>query len=131
MGEWRRWSRIDGWSVIARQAKAKLAESGMPDKDRHIADFVQATTGKNSKRALVNMWLRGEREPYLSQFFALCSYLKIDPASALGFTDSGSSEKQRQTAPQVRSLQRFPPMIGRPDKRNKSSAIADRKRRRA
>lgn len=74
----------DYWkTVCAPKLKAKKAELGRGVPEREIAAAVEAATGKPSERSLVNMWLHGEREPFISQFFALCEKLGADPAEVL------------------------------------------------
>ncbi len=51
--------------------------------ETEIAAAVESATGKPSRRGLVNAWLRGDREPFMSQFFALCEKLEIDPQFVL------------------------------------------------
>lgn len=69
--------------VCAPKLKARKDELGRAVPEREIAAAVEAASGKSSERALVSLWLLGEREPYISQFFALCSKLGMDPADVL------------------------------------------------
>jgi hypothetical protein len=48
-----------------------------------IADAVSKASGKPIDRGAVGHWLTGVREPYISQFIALCSKLEIDPMEVL------------------------------------------------
>jgi hypothetical protein len=74
----------DYWRrVCAPKLLAKKKELGRAVPEREIALYVERTTGKPSERSLVWMWLHGEREPFISQFFALCSKLEIDPIEVL------------------------------------------------
>lgn len=81
MADWKKYSRIGRW---AKRAMAAKGSGKNKISDRAIAAFVTAETGKNSERSLINAWMNEEREPYLSQFFALCQYLKLDPGEMLG-----------------------------------------------
>lgn len=75
--------------VCAPKLKARKRELGRKVPERQIAAAVEAATGKPSGRVLVAMWLRGEREPFISQFFALCKEMDMDPIQVLS-----SAEKQ-------------------------------------
>lgn len=63
---------------------ARKRELGRKVPEREIAAYVATQTGKPSERALVGMWLHGEREPFVSQFLALCVKLQINPNEVLG-----------------------------------------------
>ena len=69
--------------VCAPKLKARKATLGRKVPEREIAAAVEAATGKSSQRGLVSLWLLGEREPYISQFFALCIKLGMDPMEVL------------------------------------------------
>lgn len=75
----------DYWRVVCapriRARKQELGGRSLPDSE--IAAAVEAATGKPSDRALVNHWLLGRREPYISQFYALCEKLAVDPLEIL------------------------------------------------
>lgn len=77
--------RRDFWRDVCapklRDQKAKLGGRKLPE--REIADYVEAHSGKRTGRALVQTWLTGRREPYISQFFALCDKLEVDPQVVL------------------------------------------------
>lgn len=74
----------DYWrDVCAPRLLAKKKELGRKLPDREIAAAVEAATGKPSERSLVWMWLHGEREPFVSQFFALCEKLGVQPEAIL------------------------------------------------
>lgn len=74
----------DYWrDVCAPKLKAKKDELGRAMPEREIAAYVETATGKRSTRALVSLWLLGEREPYISQFFALCQKLGVEPDDIL------------------------------------------------
>lgn len=51
--------------------------------EREIAAFVESESGKDTGRALINLFLLGEREPYVSQFIALCTKLELSPLDVL------------------------------------------------
>lgn len=83
----------DYWRrVCAPKLKAKKDELGRSMPEREIAAYVESQTGKHSTRALVSLWLLGEREPYISQFFALCKKLDVPANEVLG---DGVSVSQR------------------------------------
>lgn len=69
--------------VCAPRLRARKLELGREVPEREIAAFVHRRSGKATKRSLVAMWLRGEREPYISQFLALCEKLSLDPFAVL------------------------------------------------
>lgn len=74
----------DHWkNVCAPILMARKKELGRRVPEREIAAAVEAATGKQSERSLVGMWLQGRREPYVSQFIALCEKLELDPAEVL------------------------------------------------
>ena len=64
-----------------RAQKATLGGRKLPE--REIASYVEAHSGKRTGRALVQTWLTGRREPYISQFFALCDKLELEPEEVL------------------------------------------------
>lgn len=49
-----------------------------------IAAEVEAKSGKATTRQLLEMFFRGEREPYISQLVALCSALDMDMMKLIG-----------------------------------------------
>lgn len=51
--------------------------------EREIAAYVEAESGKDTSRGAVNLFLLGEREPYISQFIALCTKLELSPLDVL------------------------------------------------
>ena len=69
--------------VLAPQLKARKDELGRKVPERQIAYEVAQATGQESSRSLLAMWLRGEREPTVSQFVALCRRLMLDPVEVL------------------------------------------------
>lgn len=79
MGDWRTYWR----DVCAPKLKSKKDELGREMPERAIAAAVEAASGKNTSRGLVSLWLLGEREPYISQFYALCDKLGCDPVDVL------------------------------------------------
>ncbi len=54
---------------------------GVPEKQ--IAAYVEAEAGYNTSRELVNAWLSGRNQPYIGQFIALCTIMKVDPTGIL------------------------------------------------
>jgi hypothetical protein len=97
----------DYWrKVCAPKLMAKKKELGRKVPEREIAAYVEANSGKPSERGLVSLWLLGLREPYISQFFALCKKLEMDPHEVLTSTPPPKSPKKalnrvnERTAPQ-------------------------------
>jgi hypothetical protein len=68
---------------ILRAKKDQLKGQGKIASDQALAAAVEDRSGKRSGRALVNHMLNGVREPYFSQFLALCDMLEVEPASVL------------------------------------------------
>ncbi len=73
MGDWRTYWR----QVLAPKLKARKAELGRKVSETSIAYDVSQGTGQDSSRSLLAMWLRGEREPTVSQFMALCERMGL------------------------------------------------------
>lgn len=74
----------DYWRrVCAPKLLARKEELGREMPEREIAAAVETATGKPSGRGLVWSWLHGEREPFISQFFALCDKLGLEPTDVL------------------------------------------------
>jgi hypothetical protein len=69
--------------VAAPKARARKDRLGRAVSNTSIAAAVEASTGKRTSRQLVEAWFAGKREPYISQFFALCKYLELDPGEML------------------------------------------------
>lgn len=79
VAEWRvYWGEVCAPKLLARKEKI-----GRKLPEREIASYVEEKTGKPSGRALVWRWLHGQREPFISQFFALCEKLELDPGEVL------------------------------------------------
>ena len=75
----------DYWKEIgAPKLRARKAEIGRAMANREIAAAVEARSGKGTTRQLVEMFFRGDREPYISQLIALCQVLELDPATVMG-----------------------------------------------
>jgi hypothetical protein len=77
--------------------KRRKDELGRAVPERVIAEHVQHASGKKTKRGLVSLWLLGEREPYISQFFALCEKLDVNPPEILKPPLSGRPPVRRVT----------------------------------
>lgn len=77
-----------------REQKKALEDAGQTITQEELASFVEANTRKRSTRALAGHWISGTREPYISQFIALCTKLRIDPMTVL----SAAPTAQRQPA---------------------------------
>lgn len=78
--------------TCAPKLKARKKSLGREMPERAIAEAVQRATNKKSKRQLVSLWLLGKREPYVSQFFALCHKLGLDPSDVLELQDAERDE---------------------------------------
>jgi hypothetical protein len=79
MRDWRTY-----WAeVLAPTLREKKRELGRALPERTIAFDVAKATGQDSSRSLLAMWFRGEREPTVSQFMALCERIELDPAEVL------------------------------------------------
>ena len=76
----------DYWRLVCapklRRAKGALGEEEPAQAD--LSEAVFEESGKKGKRAAVGHFLTGEREPYFSQFIALCRKLEVDPLEVLG-----------------------------------------------
>lgn len=72
----------DYWRTICARA-LKEARAAVDQTDEEIARYVQAVSGKRTSRPQLNLILSGKREPYISQFIALCSILKLSPGGVL------------------------------------------------
>lgn len=74
----------DYWrNVCAPVVRSKKAEIGRKLTNTDIAAAVEHASGKDTSRQLVEHWFKGFREPYLSQFVALCERLEIEPVTVL------------------------------------------------
>lgn len=74
----------DYWRLIgAPRARERKEELGRAVSNSSIAAAVEAATGKNTSRQLVEAWFTGEREPYVSQLIALGEKLGLDPIALL------------------------------------------------
>jgi transcriptional regulator with XRE-family HTH domain len=69
----------DHWrKVCAPQLKRVKDRLGRGVPEREIAAAVHTASGKGTTRQLVSLWLHGQREPYISQFLALCDKLGVN-----------------------------------------------------
>lgn len=68
---------------LAPVLKRQKDTLGRAVSERQIAHEVALATGQDSSRSLLSMWLRGELEPTVSQFVALCRRLMLDPVEIL------------------------------------------------
>lgn len=91
MGKWGNYWR----DVCAPRLLAKKRELGRGMPEREIAAAVEAATGKPSERSLVWMWLHGEREPFVSQFFALCDKMGVPPNQLLAPMEKSAEVRKR------------------------------------
>lgn len=94
----------DYWrEKCAPKLMAKKKELGRAVPEKEIAVYVELESGKSTTRGLVSLWLLGKREPYISQFFALCKKLDLPPHEVLG---DGASVSKRTPAKQIRDAHR-------------------------
>lgn len=91
MKDWRTYYR----AVVVPKLKARKVELGRAVPERTIAFDVMMATGQDSSRSLLQMWLRGEREPTVSQFMALCDRLDLNPIQIIS---QPARANQRQSA---------------------------------
>lgn len=73
------------WHKRLMQAKKRLDP---PKSDADLTEQFNELVVRKVKRAQFNHFLRGKREPYLSQLFALCEVLDVEPASVLGLNEA-------------------------------------------
>jgi hypothetical protein len=110
----------DYWrEVCAPKLLRRKEELGRKMPEREIAAAVEAATGKPSARGLVWMWLHGEREPFISQFFALCEKLGLDPHQVLR-KDRTSFVGDSELVPEEHSTLKNIPLRKRTTKRRKN-----------
>lgn len=69
--------------VCAPAIRRRKKDLGRGVPEREIAAYVEAESGKLTSRGLVSLFVSGKREPYISQFIALCSKLDLDPVEIL------------------------------------------------
>lgn len=77
--------------LVAAKERAKDREQIVGDADLAalVTEKLESAGMKKVDRGAVNHWLKGRRQPNVSQFIALCQALKVDPADVL----VGHSEK--------------------------------------
>ena len=97
-----------------RAAKERAGGRKLSQED--IASYVESNTDKPSGRALVGHFLTGEREPYFSQFIALCRKLGVDPAEVL---ETGKREKVPLATVNERAAAIPPVITGRRAKKSR------------
>jgi transcriptional regulator with XRE-family HTH domain len=76
-----------GWvpKIYAAKESAKAAGeiTGDTDLSATVSEKLQQAGMKKVDRGAVNHWLKGARQPNVSQFIALCDALKVSPATIL------------------------------------------------
>jgi len=81
-------NHLTRWVVKVAEAKARAKESGQIIGDADLAEVIteklESAGMKSVDRGAVNHWLKGRRQPNVSQFIALCDALKIAPADVIG-----------------------------------------------
>lgn len=91
----------DYWRLVgAPRVREQKAALGREVSNSSIAAAVEAATGKNTSRQLVEAWFAGEREPYISQLIALCSKLGLDFRTVL------APPSTRERRPAIRGSER-------------------------
>lgn len=90
----------DYWKqVCAPIVRGKKDKIGRSLTNTDIALAVERATGKDTSRQLVEHWFRGIREPYMSQFIALCARLEVDPLEVL--KPAGAARIAQQKIPSL------------------------------
>jgi len=84
MKDWRTYYK----KSLAPKLKARKDELGRSVPERSIAFDLQMATGQESSRSLLAMWFRGEREPTVTQFMALCERMGLSPIEVLAASGS-------------------------------------------
>ena len=75
----------DYWREVgAPKLRARKAEIGRTVTNTQIAAAVEEKSGKATTRQLFEMFLRGTREPYISQLVAICDKMDLDLATVIG-----------------------------------------------
>lgn len=75
---------VDYWrEVCAPKLRGRKREIGRELTNTEIAAAVEARSTKSTTRQLIEHFFNGRREPYISQFFALCEVMKLDPMDVL------------------------------------------------
>jgi hypothetical protein len=72
------WARIG-----APKIRLRKRELGRAVSNTTIASAVESQSGKATSRQLVEEWMKGNREPYVSQLVALCDQMKISLTEVL------------------------------------------------
>lgn len=87
-------NRTTYWrDVLAPKLLARKRELGRAVPERRIAFEVAQATGQDSSRSLLAMWFRGEREPTVSQFLALCERMDLSWSEVLSANHRISERK--------------------------------------
>lgn len=76
-GNWETWHK--------RAKEAKTASGARPDVEiaELVSEILEASGRSPVKRAVVNHWLNGRRDPSLAEFFALCHVIDANPGDVL------------------------------------------------
>lgn len=86
----------DYWKrICAPFLKGKKDKIGRSLTQADMAEAIEKESGKDTARALVGHWLKGIREPYISQFVALCRQLGVEPEEAIKGDLESEREKRR------------------------------------
>ena len=86
MKEWR-----DYWRVVCapkiRARRDGMKEAGDKTNNTEIAAAIEEASGKNTTRQLFEAWMKEDeesgREPYISQFLAMCEKIGMVPEEVL------------------------------------------------
>jgi DNA-binding transcriptional regulator YdaS (Cro superfamily) len=88
-------------SAAKEAAKAAGLIAGDIDISTIVSEKIKAAGLKPVDRGAVNHWLKGRRQPNVTQFVALCEALRVSPAEVLSSTD--------KTVVQFRAKEQNPP----------------------
>lgn len=85
------------WKTLcAPKVRNRKHALGRAVPEKEVAAYVEVNSGKNTKRGLVSLWVSGAREPYISQFLALCDKLDLDPHVVLSVTATHKEKPLRR-----------------------------------
>lgn len=93
----------DYWrEVCAPKLRGRKREIGREMTNTEIAAAVEARSGKSTTRQLVEHFFNGRREPYISQFFALCEVMRVEPIGVLTRSSISTQALHARRQPAVR-----------------------------
>lgn len=90
---------VDHLVAAKERAKDRAQIVGDADIAAMVTEKLESAGMKKVDRGAVNHWLKGRRQPNVSQFIALCHALRVDPADVLiGNTEKVISFQLREPA---------------------------------